>query len=639
MQNIFRLLNIIVGLISSVSGFAQDLSPREPVIEITAFHNDYKITTGEFAIATLYSSLENIDSIPLLSYQNPSAIVSSTGVISGNINSGHVYLKFTLSNRSDTARSLCFYPGYYFKTIHLFINPISVPDEPFKPIADNLPDLPNGNAYRIIKLDAGETSAFYVQLQPVRIKSNILMPELVDLSYMQTHSAMMHEKKASLEIVTYILVGIMCMMVLFAFANYILTKKNEFLYYCMYAALIALLLFAKTFLYRTANDFTYFFEEYLDFIVMLTGSVCYVAFVRYFLATYAKYPLLDKVLKYFEIIYTGFLILFSIVYFTTSNVNLLDTIESSFKFLLLSGVLLFVILGFREKSKLVNYLAFGNLAMVVFGLTSLLLIIFPVVSTTVFTSALFYYDLGIVTELAFFLFGLTYKGRKELIEKIKIDDAINLEQEKKEFEKQLAIIQAQQEERNRISADMHDELGGGMTAIRLMSELAKHRMQDVDMPEIERISSSANDLLSKMNAIIWSMSPSNDSLANLIAYIRSYTLEFFENTLIRCEIIVKEDIPVIEMSGIKRRNIFLALKEALNNILKHAKADAVLIHIDFVSRLTITIQDNGIGFDQEKIKPFGNGLHNMRKRMELIDGSFNIEHLSKGTKVTLYVSL
>lgn len=618
---------------------AQNEIPASASIDINSFHSNLAFGKEQFEIAFAKHILVNTDSIPLLPYQPPSDTLMLRRLLSGNQNAGHVYLRFRLTNMADSNGELCFYPGFYFKTIHLFAKAENIPQAQFKPVADAIPDITNGSAYRIIKMKPGDSAVFYVQLQPLKIKANNLIPELVHFSYLKTHAALMHEKKEVLEIVTYILVGIMCMMVLFAFANFILSRKNEFLYYCLYAALISLLLFAKTFFYRSAYDFTYFFEEYLDFIIMLTGAICYVAFIRYFLSTYITYPILDRILKYIEMGYTSFIVIFSFIYFTSSDVNLLDAFESGFKFLLLAGALLFVILGFREKSRLINYLAFGNLAMVIFGLISLLLIIYPVRGDSIFVSALFYYDLGIVTELAFFLFGLTYKGRKELIEKIKIDDAINLEQEKKEFEKQLAIIQAQQEERNRISADMHDELGGGMTAIRLMSELAKQRIQDVNIPEIEKISSSANDLLGKMNAIIWSMSPSNDSLANLVAYIRSYALEFFESAAIHCEITVKEDIPSVEMSGIKRRNIFLAIKEALNNVVKHAKADTVIIKIDFETTLMITIEDNGVGFDYEKIKPFGNGLINMRKRMQMIEGGFKIDRLTQGTSILLKVNL
>ncbi|MGB4844855.1 MAG: ATP-binding protein, partial [Ferruginibacter sp.] len=208
--------------------------------------------------------------------------------------------------------------------------------------------------------------------------------------------------------------------------------------------------------------------------------------------------------------------------------------------------------------------------------------------------------------------------------------------EKQEFETQIAVIKAQQEVRNRISADMHDDLGAGMTTISLYSELAKSKMSDNPIPEIDKISSSANELLNKMNAIIWSMSSSNDSLGNMIAYIRSYALEYFEDTGITCKINIPENLPNIEVIGEIRRNVFLVVKEALNNILKHAKATEVDINLTRVEDgLTLYIQDNGVGIDFEKLRQFGNGLKNMKKRMADFDIEFNIEN-KNGTLITMH---
>jgi signal transduction histidine kinase len=183
---------------------------------------------------------------------------------------------------------------------------------------------------------------------------------------------------------------------------------------------------------------------------------------------------------------------------------------------------------------------------------------------------------------------------------------------------------------------MHDDLGAGMTTIRLYSELAKSRIGDTPIPEIEKISSSANELLNKMNAIIWSMSSSNDSLGNMIAYIRSYSLEYFENTGINCKITIPENLPNIVVSGEIRRNVFLVVKEALNNVLKHSDAKEVTIILKRVSDgLQLTIQDNGIGINFEKLRQFGNGLKNMKKRMSDINIDFSIEN-NNGTLITLH---
>jgi signal transduction histidine kinase len=239
---------------------------------------------------------------------------------------------------------------------------------------------------------------------------------------------------------------------------------------------------------------------------------------------------------------------------------------------------------------------------------------------------MFYYVIGLVLELVFFLSGLAFKNRRDIIERVKERERLKLENERKEFEKQMAVITAMQQERDRISADMHDELGSGVTAIRLMSEILKSKMKGQPiLPELEKISSNANELLGKMNTIIWTMKSSNDTVESLVAYIRAHAIEYFDSTPIDCSVRLPAVIPQVDISGEKRRNIFLSIKEALNNAMKHSQATEILIEIiTKESLLVIRITDNGIGIDVEQLRRFGNGLSNMRRRMESIGGSFTI---------------
>ena len=196
-------------------------------------------------------------------------------------------------------------------------------------------------------------------------------------------------------------------------------------------------------------------------------------------------------------------------------------------------------------------------------------------------------------------------------------------------------MQSKQDERNRISAEMHDDLGAGITTIRLYSELAKKRMGNKVMPEIEKISSSANELINNMNTIIWTMSSSNDSLHNMIAYLRNYALEYFEDTGINCLITVEENIPDIIVIGERRRNVFLVIKEILNNIIKHAQATEVKITLKIENGyLALEIHDNGIGINLDNLRKFRNGLINIKKRMEEMQIEFTIAN-NHGTIITL----
>jgi len=207
--------------------------------------------------------------------------------------------------------------------------------------------------------------------------------------------------------------------------------------------------------------------------------------------------------------------------------------------------------------------------------------------------------------------------------------------EKLKLEKEQAVDQ----ERARISSDMHDDLGSGLSTIRLLSEVAKRKIQDpTQTREIERISETAGEMVDKMSEIIWAMSSSNDSLANLIAYMRSFAAEFLEHAHITHQFYIPETIPNIKLSGGTRRNIYLAVKESLHNVVKHAKATEVIVEVKMHKNMTIMIKDNGKGFDQEKVRLFGNGLKNIQKRMISVGGNADISS-NNGTIVFLDIPL
>jgi signal transduction histidine kinase/ligand-binding sensor domain-containing protein len=207
--------------------------------------------------------------------------------------------------------------------------------------------------------------------------------------------------------------------------------------------------------------------------------------------------------------------------------------------------------------------------------------------------------------------------------------------EKLKLEKEQAVDQ----ERARISSDMHDDLGSGLSTIRLLSEIAKRKLQDTSQTkELERISEAAGELVDKMSEIIWAMNSSNDSLENLIAYMRSFAADFLEHAHISHQFFIPETIPNIKLSGGTRRNIYLAVKESLHNVVKHAKATEVIIQIEMQQNMTILIKDNGKGFDQEKVRLFGNGLKNIQKRMESVGGHADITS-NNGTIVLLDIPL
>ena len=550
--------------------------------------------------------------------------------------SQNIYLKFPLFNSADTSIQVYFFPGKYCRTLELFERPVDEPQQSLVPVGKYT------DGFILLTLKPKEKTLFYARLGFILTTVNNLSPTIVKKDFISYFRNGLVSDKTTVNLLNYITAGIMLMMIFYSLAVYIQSRTPEFIYYSVYASCIAVLLFLKSYLFGSTTNFNYFFEGFFDFIVQMTGYYFYLLFFRKFLNTKVDHPFLEKVFTACGWIIIISILLFSVTYFGTGEFSIINLIENITKQLLLVVSLIFIFYGLWRKDPLMNYLVTGQLLLTVFSIVSFLLLITPLrISATpnsLLNDSLVYYQTGLVFELIFFMAGLSYKNKRDLIERIKERERLKLENERKEFEKQVAILEAKQQERNRISADMHDELGSGVTAIRLMSEIVKTKMKENTLPEIEKISHSANELINKMNTIIWTMVSSNDTLESLIAYIRAYAVEFFENTPIECHFNIPSTISSFDLSGEKRRNIFLSVKEALNNALKHSHATTVTISFAIDQKLIIEISDNGVGIDLDKIRKFGNGLQNMRKRITSIAGELRIEN-HQGTRTIFELEL
>lgn len=210
---------------------------------------------------------------------------------------------------------------------------------------------------------------------------------------------------------------------------------------------------------------------------------------------------------------------------------------------------------------------------------------------------------------------------------------------KRKFRRQLHDLEKQrlvEQERNRISRDMHDEIGSGLTQIALMSELMQtQKKADEELKkDVGNISSSARKLVESMSEIIWALNPQNDSLENLLAYLREQTLAYFEPFDIRYSIQFPDELPFIRLSNEQRRNLFLVAKEALNNALKHSGADTINLSMAYQNNsIHFYISDNGKGIDESKIKIASNGLRNMKKRMADVGGTLDLRSAETGCSI------
>ncbi|MFH1121232.1 MAG: two-component regulator propeller domain-containing protein [Bacteroidota bacterium] len=206
------------------------------------------------------------------------------------------------------------------------------------------------------------------------------------------------------------------------------------------------------------------------------------------------------------------------------------------------------------------------------------------------------------------------------------------------LEKKIAV----DAERYRISADMHDEIGSGITHIALLSELIQTQQKDGRelRKDIASIATSARSLVQSMSEIIWALNPQNDTLENLLTYSREQSQKYFEPFDVRFDILFPEVVPDIRLSNEQRRNLYLVIREALNNAMKHSGATNIALKLEIIeSTLCFNVSDDGTGIGEKPGRPDSNGLRNMRNRMENIGGTICWLQPDKGTTVRFCLNL
>jgi ligand-binding sensor domain-containing protein/signal transduction histidine kinase len=179
-------------------------------------------------------------------------------------------------------------------------------------------------------------------------------------------------------------------------------------------------------------------------------------------------------------------------------------------------------------------------------------------------------------------------------------------------------------ERIRISQDMHDDVGSSLSEIAILSELAKTKPDEASK-HVQEISERAAEVIESLGEIVWAMNPVNDTLDNLVARIRRHAVKYMNMANVQCTFSTPDGVPAHHIAGEVRRNLFLVVKEALHNVVKHSLASRVYLNVTLAdNKMTIVIEDDGRGFSVEDRLRSGNGLASMSKRMADIGGMFTL---------------
>jgi signal transduction histidine kinase len=212
---------------------------------------------------------------------------------------------------------------------------------------------------------------------------------------------------------------------------------------------------------------------------------------------------------------------------------------------------------------------------------------------------------------------------------------------------------ALERERARIARDIHDDLGASLTRITMLSQSARGELagEHQAAADVDRIYDTAREVTRAMDEIVWAVNPKHDTLDSLVTYLGRFAQHFLSAADIRCRLDVPMHLPAWALTSEIRHNVFLAFKEGLNNVAKHAHASEARISLELrPDGFVLAIADNGQGFDWTKLKTLaapsadgvrlasGNGVVNMQRRLEEIGGSCEwVTAPSEGTRVRLAI--
>jgi signal transduction histidine kinase/ligand-binding sensor domain-containing protein len=201
--------------------------------------------------------------------------------------------------------------------------------------------------------------------------------------------------------------------------------------------------------------------------------------------------------------------------------------------------------------------------------------------------------------------------------------------------------EALSQERARISRDIHDDLGNGLSVVATLSELAHHDVEkEAAHKRLDQIYDVANELARNVDEIVWAVNPANDGWEPFISYFEQYTEYFLGNSGLRFHFTRPPDLTAREIAAKTRHHLLLAVREAVANVLKHAAAKQVSIAMQVAgNELTVTVEDDGVGFDTSRVAGIGHdGLGNMARRMREAGGSVAFDSKpGRGTRVTFRV--
>ncbi len=430
--------------------------------------------------------------------------------------------------------------------------------------------------------------------------------------------------------------GILICQLIYVLFQWVIIRRLEYLYYFFYLLAISLYFLSK---------YEYFFHisllfvryplltVYLNKTLLILPYFFYFRFVRSFLEMPENFPRMNQWIVRIEYFLLAYLVFDLVFILATFHVKLQRELYTYVLLTVFIASAFFIFYLFTQKKTLIYFIISGSLFV---GLGNIIGLVITYLQDENLVPGvpyiLLYSQAGILLEIFCFTAGLSYKSMSAEKEKIKSQE--NLIEQLKANE----LLQTKMQNiRNKIAQDLHDDIGSTLSSISIISNIAIREINsDRTKATMMEIKDSSISLMEKMDDIVWSVNPRNDSLENLLLRIKQFATTLFEAKNIDYTITIQENINEVKLPMEWRQHIYLILKEAINNLVKYSEASLASIRVGCQdSKLEIQLEDNGKGFDTSK-SGTGNGLVSMRNRANLMDAELTIStRQGQGTRITL----
>ncbi len=431
-----------------------------------------------------------------------------------------------------------------------------------------------------------------------------------------------------------LLVSVLFFQMAISLFQWFLVRRIEYIWYALYLSSLFCYYGNQTEGYYNLDVFFNYNiipEVLLGGILSLIVHFFYFRFARYYLELEKKQPKLNQ-----KIILSEYFVL--IVSLVGLGGVLLE--EKKIALFLFYGASLFLfglaIYFIREvlkaRNPLAKYLLIGALFALVGNAIAIIFSWLMLWGIFLVSNAVVFSGIGTLIEVFFFNIALLYKVRNIEAEKLWSQDALI-----KELEKNEQLNQKMQQIRDKISQDLHDDIGATLSSIKIYSEVARHQWQKDPhkvLLLLERIHTNATNILDAMGDIVWSINPKRDKLEDITFKMNTHLREMLDIKNIPFSFEVSASLKTTSLGMNVRKNIFLIFKEAINNIAKYSEATEVFICLNVINdTFDMEVHDNGKGFDIHE-KSAQNGIYNMKKRTEELGGTFKIvSEKGKGTHI------